>query len=115
MIDEAENNNIFTLVELSNRLKGRQLKNTETYHFFTNVLHNYAEKEVRENFSTSSKGDQLIILAVNGYRNLEINLLKDIPLFEPIVHKYNRNCNREEENRFKYYYYRYRTDWYIDT
>ncbi len=95
LIDEQESNNIYSLVELSNTLKGRQVTKTEIYHFSTNELHTYVEKQVRDNFKLSSNGEQPVILSVNGYRNLVTNLLIDVPLFEPIVHEYNK---KPEEN-----------------
>ena len=84
MIDEQESNNIYSLVELSNTLKGRQVTKTETYHFSTNGVHTYVEKQVRDNFKLSSNGEQPVILSVNGYRNLVTNPMINVPLFDPL-------------------------------
>ena len=97
LIDELESNNIYSLVELSNILKGRQVTKTEIYFFSTNGLHTYVEKQVRDNFKQSSNGEQPVILSVNGYENLVTNLLSEVPLFEPIVHKYNNNIIEKKE------------------
>jgi len=97
LIDEQETNNVYSLVELSNALKGKSVAKTEIFHFSANGLHSYVEKQVRENFNKSSNGEQPVILPVNGYRNLITHLLTEVPLFEPIVGAYNNNLKENKE------------------
>lgn len=112
LIDEQEINNLQTLTELSNSYNYRFLQKTEIYLFSQDDIYTQVEARFYERLRNEygfagpkKQGDhreddkeakpvvrgrekQLpMIIPVQRYRNLVTNLLTELPLYEPLVHK----------------------------
>lgn len=99
LIDMDEKSNIQKLIELTEKLGAHYAKNSEFYPFVSSDIYTSISKKVHKNLGVGDKGDPPVVIPINGYRNIVLNLLSDLPLFEPIVHQYaeDRKANKTTE------------------
>lgn len=86
LIDEAEGENLQTLVDLSGKRNCEYLKKAEIFLFTNDDAYVQVEKNVRDKLKFREE-EMPTFIPVQSYRNLITNLLKDIPLYEPLVGK----------------------------
>lgn len=97
LMDENELENLQTLQSLAEKTKREHLKKSNIYLFVQSDLYVRMEKQIRERLKEricrgdAKKEDMLpVIVPVHSYRNLVHNLLTEVPLYEPLVHKANK-------------------------
>lgn len=92
LLDEIEDNNLYTLVMLTENRKARFLKKADIYYIArSNAMADLGEN-IRKKTEAELKDDAPYIIAVNPHRNLTRNLLKDVPLFSVLE-------GREEDDK----------------
>ncbi len=88
LIDTAEMDNLQTLALLSNEDNYIYLSNADIYLFSHGEIYTHVEKQVVDKLTKRLGRENLpIIHPIQSYRNLVTNLLVELPLYEPIVHK----------------------------
>lgn len=92
LMDDNEFRNLQTLTELTEIRHIKSLKNAYIYLFVQSDAYVQIEKRIysrleKEESQKLLKGKNPTIIPVNGCRNLVQNLLMDVPLYEPLVHK----------------------------
>ena len=104
LIDENEFGNLQTLLGLTDENNIRFLKKTNIYLFVQSDAYVQVEKQINEKLKSKTKGNvkeknkRIVfkdgeiptIIPVRGYRNLVHNLLVEVPLYEPLIHKKNK-------------------------
>ena len=86
LIDENENSNIETLSTLLES-NDPLIDSSEIYVFSSDDHYSQLDEEITFIISQfKGKREKMpVIIPVNGVRNMSINLLKDLPLFEPLI------------------------------
>lgn len=88
LMDEKEDKNLHTLSMLSEHKKGNRLLRTSVYLFSNNTSANdlagCVMKKMKKTYGENNKKLPLIRV-IQGYRNLVFNLLRDVPLYEPLI------------------------------
>lgn len=90
LIDEVEISNLQALTELAGPENVPYLKRAEIYLFVEGDVYAYVETQVRERLRKEGGVDDPnmpVIVPVQSYRNLIVNLLDELPLYEPLIHK----------------------------
>ncbi len=88
LMDEKEDNNLHTLSMLSEHKKGKRLLHSSVYLFSNsssaNDLARCVNNKLKKVYGENNKKLPLIRV-IEGYRNLVYNLLRDVPLYEPLI------------------------------
>jgi hypothetical protein len=85
-VDENGASNLQTLTVLANADNYKYLRNAEIHFFTTDDAYVQIERSVREKLRGKLNDDEMpIITPVHCYRNLILNLLRKIPLYDPLV------------------------------
>lgn len=102
LIEEKEENNLQALVKLATSDRADCLKKAKVFLFVTSDAYQQVEKRVVKDILVKEKGfadpertpeengkkpPLPVIVPVNSNRNLVSNLLVQVPLYEPIIHK----------------------------
>lgn len=93
LMDANEFGNLKTLMGLIEDQNVRYLKNAYIYLFIQSDAYVQVEQQIDKELENSvtrkllKDGEKPIIVPVRSYRNLVHNLLVDVPLYEPLVHK----------------------------
>lgn len=93
LMDENEFGNLQTLMGLVEDENIKFIRDSRIYLFVQSDAYVQIEKQVNLKLDGERKkkllqpGNKPVIIPVNGFRNLVHNLLGDIPLYEPLVHK----------------------------
>ncbi|MBE6960794.1 MAG: hypothetical protein E7448_08780 [Ruminococcaceae bacterium] len=93
LMDENEFSNLQTLTELTDEHHIKALKDACVYLFVQSEAYVQIEMQIKDRLENDryqkllKGGNPPTIIPVNGYRNLVQNLLMDVPLYEPLVHK----------------------------
>ena len=100
LIDKNEISNLQTLSSLASKVHKKDLHNAKVYLFTENTAYSRIEELVMnvlepDNAQPAFKMPKII--PVRSYRNLVSNLLADVPLYEPIVHKWNGSKDNSME------------------
>lgn len=104
LMDENEFGNIQTLLGLTEENNIRFLKKANIYLFVQSDVYVQVEKQINEKLKSKTRGkvkeknkrivfkdgEIPTIIPVRGYRNLVHNLLVEVPLYEPLIHKKNK-------------------------
>lgn len=91
LMDENEFGNLQTLMGLIEDNNVKFIKDSYIYLFVQSDAYVQVEKQVYKELEEKKKllssGEKPTIVPVRGYRNLVHNLLVEVPLYEPLVHK----------------------------
>lgn len=93
LMDENEFGNLQTLMSLIDDHNVKFIKDSQIYLFVQSDAYVQIEKQFYEELKNEEKKKLLkgreapVIVPVYGYRNLVHDLLVDVPLYEPLVHK----------------------------
>ncbi len=90
LMDESETANLEAYINLSDKNNCKYLKRSEVYFFSQNDVYTEVEHQVREKLLSEmhfAQTDLPIFIPIQFYRNLATNLLMELPLYEPVVHK----------------------------
>lgn len=90
LIDEAGIGNLHTLSDLSDENNYQYLKKAHIYLFAQDDAYTQVERRIRERLKTEYRftDDEIpTVIPIFGYKNLVTNLLFQLPLYEPLVHK----------------------------
>ncbi len=104
LMDENEFGNLQTLLGLTEENNIRFLKKANIYLFVQSDAYVQVEKQINEKLKSRTKGkvkeknkrivfkdgEIPTIIPVRGYRNLVQNLFVEVPLYEPLIHKKNK-------------------------
>jgi hypothetical protein len=85
LMNADEFTNLQLLTELTEGDNLKALYNARVYLFVQSDAYVQIEKKLLDRLS--DKKNKPVIIPINGYRNLVQNLLIDVPLYEPLVHK----------------------------
>ena len=98
--DETEFGNLQAFIDLAENTEYKYIKNSKIYLFVQSDAYVQVEKKVRlilEDKKTkfnedknNSKDDIPIIVPVHSYRNLVHNLFTEVPLYEPLIYKQDK-------------------------
>lgn len=91
LIDADEKVNVQKLIELTERLGPHYAPKSEFYPFVRSDMYSSVAAQVKKNLDSKGKKVPPFVIPINGYRNIILNMLSDIPLFEPIAHQYALN------------------------
>lgn len=93
LMDENEMGNLQTLMGLVEDNNIRHIKNSRIYLFVQSDAYVQVEKNVNKKLTDRIKdAEKPVIVPIRGYRNLVNNLLVDVPLYEPLIHKKDPAC-----------------------
>ena len=93
LMDENAFSNLQTLTEMVEYRHLKALKDAHVYLFVEDDTYVQVEKQIKHKLESEESqkllkgGNMPTIIPVNGYRNLIQNLMMDVPLYEPLVHK----------------------------
>lgn len=97
LLDEKEENNLHALAMLSEYKNGTRLLDSSVYLFSNSSsageVVRCVNKKLEGIYGTDNK-KLPVIRVIEGYRNLVYNLLRDVPLYEPLI---GRNANTKEK------------------
>lgn len=101
LMDENESSNLQALTDLSGDANRRFLRCAEVYLFSQDDIYTQVEQQVAkrlENDPDFPPDEFPTIIPVQGYRNLITNLLVELPLYEPLIHKPRDKDGRRDLN-----------------
>lgn len=88
LMDEKEENNLHTLSMLAEHKKGKKLMGVSVYLFTNSSSANDIVRGINIKLKSQCKSKRAklpVIRVIEGYKNLVYNLLRDVPLYEPLI------------------------------
>lgn len=92
LMDEAQMENLHTLINLTDESNYPYLRNSTVYVFcedsrYAQVERQLMDKLQKEHHLSRERGELPTFVPVRNYRSLATNLLVNLPLYEPLIHK----------------------------
>ncbi|MBR6594641.1 MAG: hypothetical protein IKK83_05620 [Clostridia bacterium] len=94
LMDEVEVDNLQTLANLTNSQNYKTVLRAKIFVFSQSTNHTLVEKQLRERLEKTlgvAEKDMPLIFPIQIYKNIIADLLSDLPLYEPIVHRYKED------------------------
>lgn len=97
LMDEFESENLQKLIGLTASENVKFVKDSKIYFFVQSDLYVQIEKQIRGSFDEEEKkkllgdGKMPTLIPIDEYRNLVQNLFDEVPLFEPLIDKDDKN------------------------
>lgn len=96
LMDRQEMSNLQTLQAFAENARPEHLRRASIFLFVRSDLYVRVERQVQQKLKAKIRKrklwrekDEATVIPVQSYRNLVHNLLSDVPLYEPLVHKKN--------------------------